>query len=66
MIGGMGTPELLLILGIVVIVFGARRIPEIGRSVGKGLREFKKARRDIADDLEDELGTGPDPDEKQA
>ncbi|MBF0253598.1 MAG: twin-arginine translocase TatA/TatE family subunit [Candidatus Omnitrophica bacterium] len=41
---GMG--ELLLILAIVVLVFGAARIPEIARSLGKGIKEFKKSVKD--------------------
>ena len=40
--GGLGMPEILLILGIVVLLFGASRIPEVARSLGKGVDEFKK------------------------
>ncbi len=43
MIGGMGMPELLVILGIAVIIFGAGRIPEIAKALGKSVKEFKKA-----------------------
>jgi len=53
MIGGMGMPELLVILGIAVILFGAGRIPEIARSLGKSIREFKKAGKEIASDIEE-------------
>ena len=52
MIGGLGMPELLVILGIAVLVFGAGRIPEVARSMGKGIREFKKGTREIVDDVE--------------
>ena len=38
---GMGTSELLIILGIVVVLFGARRLPELGSGVGKAIRNFK-------------------------
>ena len=38
---GMGTTELLIILGIVVVLFGARRLPELGSGVGKAIRNFK-------------------------
>lgn len=51
MIGGMGMPELLIILMIAVFVFGAGRIPEIARSLGKAVKEFKKAGKEIADDI---------------
>ncbi|MEE8517832.1 MAG: twin-arginine translocase TatA/TatE family subunit [Dehalococcoidia bacterium] len=38
---GIGWPELLIVLVIVMVVFGAKRVPEIGRALGKGIREFK-------------------------
>jgi TatA/E family protein of Tat protein translocase len=40
--GNLGFTELLMILIIVLVLFGARRVPEIGASIGKGIREFKK------------------------
>jgi len=43
MIGGLGLPELLIILVIVLIIFGAGKLPQIGKSLGKGIREFKGA-----------------------
>ncbi|MDY0042237.1 MAG: twin-arginine translocase TatA/TatE family subunit [Desulforhabdus sp.] len=43
MIGGIGMPELLVILVIVLIIFGAGKLPEIGAGLGKGIRNFKKA-----------------------
>ncbi|HEK86214.1 MAG: twin-arginine translocase TatA/TatE family subunit [Candidatus Saccharicenans sp.] len=43
MFGSLGAPELLLILLIVVIIFGARKLPELGKSLGEGIRNFKKA-----------------------
>ena len=51
MIGGMGTPELLVILGIVVIIFGAGKIPEIAKALGLGIKEFKKAGKEIVEDV---------------
>ena len=44
--GRIGMPELVIILVIVVMIFGANRIPEIFRGVGKGIKEFKNASRD--------------------
>lgn len=41
----LGWPEILLILAIVLIVFGAGKLPQIGGAIGKGIREFKKAQR---------------------
>lgn len=52
-IGGLGTTELLVILGVAVLLFGAGRIPEIAKSLGKGIREFKKAGREVIDDVKE-------------
>jgi sec-independent protein translocase protein TatA len=43
---GLGIPELLVILFIIILIFGASRLPEIGRGLGKGIRNFKDATRD--------------------
>lgn len=40
--GGLGTTELLIVLGILVLLFGASRIPEVARSLGSGIRDFRK------------------------
>jgi len=40
---GIGMPELLIILAIILIIFGAGRLPEIGSGIGKGIRNFRKA-----------------------
>ena len=40
---GFGMPELIVILGIVLVVFGANRLPEIGGAIGKSIKNFKKA-----------------------
>ena len=41
--GRIGIPELLIILAIIILIFGANRLPEIGRGIGKGIRNFKDA-----------------------
>jgi sec-independent protein translocase protein TatA len=46
--GKIGIPELLIILTIVVLIFGASRLPEIGRGIGRGIRNFKDATREGA------------------
>ncbi len=49
---GFGTQEALIVAGIVILLFGAKKLPELGRSFGEGLREFKKSTRGIVDDEE--------------
>jgi sec-independent protein translocase protein TatA len=46
MFGGIGMPELLVILVIVLIIFGANKLPQIGEGLGKGIRNFKKGVKD--------------------
>lgn len=43
---GLGIPELLVILFLIILIFGATRLPEIGRGLGKGIRNFKEATRE--------------------
>lgn len=47
----LGPQELLLLFVIVLLIFGARRIPEIGRSIGRGIQEFKRGMKDVESDL---------------
>ena len=42
----LGIPELLVILAIVILIFGASRLPELGRGIGKGIKNFKEATKD--------------------
>ncbi len=48
----LGAPEIILIFALVLILFGGKKLPEFARGLGKGLREFKKATRDIKDEIE--------------
>jgi sec-independent protein translocase protein TatA len=43
---GLGVPELIVIVFIIILIFGASRLPEIGRGIGKGIRNFKEATRE--------------------
>lgn len=47
--GRIGLPELVIILVIVILIFGANRLPDIGRGIGKGIRNFKDATKDGPD-----------------
>ena len=55
MFGSLGVPELLLIFAVILIVFGPRRIPEIGRTLGKALGEFRKATDDLKSTIDREV-----------
>jgi len=49
---GLGPTELVIIFLIILLVFGAKRIPEIAQGLGKGIMEFKRAARDITDEFD--------------
>lgn len=51
--GTIGWPEIIIILVIALLLFGAKRLPEVGKSLGKAIREFKKSFREISEDIED-------------
>ena len=53
-LAAIGVPGLIIILAIILILFGPRKLPEVGAAVGKTLAEFKKSARDIMDDDDDE------------
>ena len=55
MFGSVGMPELLIILVIALIIFGPRKLPELGRSLGKSLGEFKRASNELRNTLEEEV-----------
>ena len=50
--GGIGPGEIALILLVVIILFGGKKLPELFRGLGQGLREFKKATKEIKDEVE--------------
>jgi TatA/E family protein of Tat protein translocase len=55
--GGLGVQEMIIILVIALIVFGPKKMPEIGKSLGKGIAEFKKASNDLIKTWEEEAKT---------
>ncbi|MBE0460482.1 MAG: TatA/E family twin arginine-targeting protein translocase [Acidobacteriota bacterium] len=55
MFGNIGFPELLLLLVIALLVFGPKKLPEVGRSIGKALREFRRTSDEIKEKIEEEI-----------
>jgi len=54
MLPHLGLPELLIILFIVLLIFGAKRLPEVGRSIGKTISSFKKGIKEAAEEKEED------------
>lgn len=48
----LGAPELILIFLVVLVLFGAKKIPELAQGLGKGIKDFRKAMKDVQDDVE--------------
>lgn len=56
---GLGPMEIVLVFLVILLVFGAKRIPEIAQGIGKGITEFKRAARDVTDEIESSVNTNP-------
>ena len=63
----MGGGELILVLGAVLILFGAKKIPEFAKGIGQGMKEFKKASREVSDEIESamDIDAPPPPPKKK-
>jgi len=55
MFGSIGMPELIIIFVIALIIFGPRKLPELGRSLGRSLSEFKRASNELRQTLDEEI-----------
>ena len=57
----LGGWEIVLILAVVLILFGAKKLPELAKGLGQGIKEFKKATRDVTDELSSAMDDSPPP-----
>ncbi|MGB7296472.1 MAG: Sec-independent protein translocase protein TatB [Candidatus Aminicenantales bacterium] len=55
MFGNIGFPELLIILAIALLIFGPKKLPEVSRSIGRAVREFRRTSDEIKDKIEQEI-----------
>ncbi|MEW6411604.1 MAG: twin-arginine translocase TatA/TatE family subunit [Candidatus Zixiibacteriota bacterium] len=62
---GMGPWELLLIFLVVLLLFGAKRLPDIAQGLGKGIREFKRAMKDTTDEIKGSMNEPPTTNDKE-
>jgi sec-independent protein translocase protein TatA len=57
----LGAPEIFIIVFLVLLLFGAKKLPELARGMGKAMKEFKKATKDVEDDLRTAMDEEPEP-----
>jgi sec-independent protein translocase protein TatA len=60
----LGGGEVFLILAVVLILFGARKLPELAKGLGQGIKEFKKATREVSDEMHNAMEETPPPQKK--
>lgn len=61
LLGFLGWPEIVAILVIVLILFGAKKLPELAKGLGQGIKEFKKASREVQDEMQRAIEEEPPP-----
>ncbi len=66
MFGSIGMPELIIIFVIALIIFGPRKLPELGRSLGKSIREFTKASKELRTTFDEEIRLEEQSDQRTA
>jgi len=57
MFGNIGLPELIVILAIALLIFGPKKLPEVGKSIGRALRELRRTSDEIKEKIEEEIQT---------
>jgi len=60
LLGSLGLPEILMIFALVLLLFGPKKLPEIGKALGKGIREFKKGTTGLVDSINDSAKMEPE------
>jgi sec-independent protein translocase protein TatA len=65
MFGNIGTPEILLIVLVILVLFGANKIPDFAKGLGKGMKEFKKALKEVEEDINLEEDTSKTQEKKE-
>lgn len=63
---GIGTPELIVILAVALVVFGPGKLPELGKSIGSALREFKRASQEIKEQIDFSEFVEPDKQKRES
>jgi sec-independent protein translocase protein TatA len=63
---GLGGWEIILILAVVLILFGAKKLPELAKGLGSGIKEFKKATREVTDEIQNAADDKAQPQNKSA
>ncbi len=61
LLGFMGWPEMVAIMLVILLLFGAKKLPELARGLGHGIKEFKKATREVTEDLQQAIEEEPPP-----
>ena len=60
----LGGGEVILIFAVILLLFGAKKLPELARGLGMGIKEFKKATRDVTDEMHNAMNENPAPPQK--
>lgn len=62
---GLGAPEIVVIVLVVLLLFGGRKIPELMKGLGSGIREFNKAKNDVSEQIREGMNETPKSDKKE-
>ena len=65
-LGGLGTPEIILIAIVILIFFGGKKIPELMRGIGKGVKNFKEGINGLGDDIQEPDKKAQDPEKEKS